>query len=194
MTVQSVAQIGNPILRNKAKSVKDVSDLRVQSLINDMLATVIKEDGVGIAAPQLSHPLRIFIMASRPNARYPYAPTMQATAIINPKIIWKSEQLEKDWEGCLSVPNIRGVVPRHQKIKVSYTTQDNSLVETHFDGFLARIFQHEYDHLEGLVFIDRVESTQELMAESEWKKRILGASKAHGKKTKSSNRDDDCRA
>ena len=170
---QSVAKLGNPILRREAKPVSNVFDQHIQALINNMLNTVIEEDGVGIAAPQLSQSLQIFIMASRPNARYPYAPEMPATAIINPKIIWKSTEVEKDWEGCLSVPSMRGLVPRHQSIKVSYTTHDNHLIETMYEGFLARIFQHEYDHLKGIVFIDRVESTKDLMAESEWKAQYL---------------------
>ena len=187
-----VAQIGNPILRNKAKTVKNILAPNIQNLIDDMLTTVIKEDGVGIAAPQVFQPLQIFIMASRPNARYPYAPKMQATAIINPKIIWKSEEITKDWEGCLSVPSIRGLIPRHKKIKVEYFTQDNRFVEAKYDDFLARVFQHEYDHLNGTVFIDRVESSLDLIAESEWKLRVLGNN--HGKETKSPHRDDDCRA
>lgn len=170
---QSIAKLGNPILRKKAKPIRNILDKQVQALIDDMLNTVIKEDGVGIAAPQIFHSSRLFIMASRPNARYPHAPEMQATAIINPDIIWKSSEMEKDWEGCLSVPELRGLVPRHQSIKVSYTTQDNKFVKTTYEGFLARVFQHEYDHLNGIVFIDRVESTKELMAESEWKSQGL---------------------
>lgn len=192
MTSLPIAQIGNPALRNKAKYVGNILNPKIQDLITNMLATVIKEDGVGIAAPQLSQPLQIFIMASRPNARYPDAPKMQATAIINPKIIWKSEEMTKDWEGCLSIPSIRGLVPRHQKIKVEYFTQDNRFVEAKYDDFLARVFQHEYDHLNGTVFIDRVESSLDLIAESEWKLRVLGNN--HGKETKSPHRDDDCRA
>jgi peptide deformylase len=169
-----IAQLGNPIIRSKAKAVTDILDQSIQALIDDMLTAVIEEEGVGIAAPQIFHPLRLFIMASRPNDRYPHAPEMQATAIINPKIIWKSEQMESDWEGCLSVPSIRGLVPRHNKIKVKYFTRECQLIETEYSGFLARIFQHEYDHLEGKVFIDRVVSTHDLMAESEWRSQILG--------------------
>lgn len=191
MTSLAIAQIGNPVLRNKAEHISDILDPKIQQLINDMLATVIKKDGVGIAAPQLSQSFQIFIMASRPNARYPHAPKMQATAIINPKIIWKSEETTKDWEGCLSVPSIRGLVPRHQAIKVEYFTQDNHLVKTKYDDFLARVFQHEYDHLNGTVFIDRVESSLDLIAESEWKLRVLGNN--HGKEAESPYRDDNCR-
>ena len=99
---------------------------------------------------------------------------MRATAIINPKIIWKSKETVKDWEGCLSIPSIRGLVSRHRSIKVKYLTRDNQTVETEYNDFLARIFQHEIDHLNGIVFVDRVDSTLDLIAESEWKTRILG--------------------
>ena len=168
-----IAELGNPILRQKASSVDDILSDPIQSLIDDMLARVIGEDGVGLAAPQLSQALQIFIMASRPNARYPYAPQMEATAIINPKIIWASDELEKDWEGCLSVPHLRGLVPRHKKIKVTFFSRENTFVELDYDGFLARIFQHEYDHLIGKVFVDRIESSQDLMTEHEWKRRVV---------------------
>ena len=169
-----VAQLGNPVLRNKANRVTNLLDKNIQNLIDDMLNIVVDKKGVGIAAPQISQPFQIFIMASYPNDRYPNAPKMRATAIINPKIIWKSKETVKDWEGCLSVPSIRGLVSRHRSIKVKYLTRDNQTVETEYNDFLARIFQHEIDHLNGIVFVDRVDSTLDLIAESEWKTQILG--------------------
>jgi peptide deformylase len=92
--------------------------------------------------------------------------------VINPCIIWQSEELEKDWEGCLSLPGIRGFVPRSKHIKVRYQTRDAEWVETDYTGFLARVFQHEYDHLIGHVFIDRIDSTLDIIMEAEWRKRI----------------------
>lgn len=136
------------------------------------MQTCSDANGMGIAAPQVSHSQRIFIVASRPNARYPYAPHMQATAVINPQITWKSAETEKDWEGCLSLPGVRALVPRHTHITVKYTARDGTAVESDYDGFIARVFQHEYDHLDGKVFIDRVETTQDIVMEQAWQRII----------------------
>jgi len=92
--------------------------------------------------------------------------------MINPEMTWASSDREKDWEGCLTVPGIRGLVPRHRAIRVRYHTRNGALIETEYEGFLARVFQHEVDHLDGLVFLDRVESTEDLVTENEWKKII----------------------
>jgi peptide deformylase len=113
-----VAQLGHPALRTQAKAVENIADPIIQSLIDDMIATVMDVDGVGIAAPQVYQPYRIFILASHPNPRYPSAPDMPPSAIINPRILSKSETIEKDWEGCLSIPGVRGLVPRYKEIEV----------------------------------------------------------------------------
>ena len=115
-----VAHLGHPILRQKAKPVKHIADIKVQKLIDDMIATVMDVDGVGISAPQVYQSWQIFIMASHPNPRYPYAPEMPPTAILNPKILFLSQAIEKDWEGCLSIPGVRALVPRWKEVKVNY--------------------------------------------------------------------------
>jgi peptide deformylase len=97
---------------------------------------------------------------------------MEPIALINPQIVTYSDKVEKDWEGCLSVPGIRGLVPRYESIEVAYTSRDGEPKNTVFAGFVARIFQHEYDHLEGKVFLDRVESTLDLASEGEYLKLI----------------------
>lgn len=169
-TLLQVAQLGQPILRKKAKRVVDFRDIKVQQLIDDLIATVKEVDGVGIAAPQVYQSVRIFIMASRPNARYPHAPHMQPTAVINPKIVTGSKNLEKDWEGCLSIPGIRGLVPRHSRITVEYMDRKGKRVQRKFSDFIARIFQHELDHLDGIVFLDRMESMQDAVTDKEYQK------------------------
>ncbi len=165
-----ISQLGNPILRERAEEVGDVNDPTVQALIDDMLVTVADAEGVGIAAPQVYRTERIFIVASKPNKRYPKAPDMDPTAMINPEILWKSDETEKDWEGCLSIPGIRGKVPRPTKIGVRYVTREEETVETEFEDFVARVFQHELDHLDGVVFLDRLESTQDIVTEREYQK------------------------
>jgi peptide deformylase len=180
-----VAQLGQPVLRKKAPEVKDVKDQDVQRLIDDLIATVMDVDGVGISAPQVYRPLRLFIVASHPSPRYPNAPKMKPTAIINPKIISASKKKTKDWEGCLSVPGVRGFVPRYKSIFVEYTTKNGRRRKRKFEDFIARIFQHEHDHLEGLVFLDRLESTKDIISEKEYQRRIKIKKKAKDKKKKS---------
>ncbi|ELS32563.1 MULTISPECIES: peptide deformylase [Pseudanabaena] len=173
---QSVYQIGNPILRQIAQPIADVSDREIQQLIDAMLVTLKESRGVGLAAPQIGKSLQLLIVASHPNQRYPHAPQMEPTAMINPQIISHSEETEKGWEGCLSVPMIRGLVPRYREIEVAYTDRYGDRQVAKLTDFVARIFQHEYDHLEGKVFLDRVESSLDLASEAEYHK-LLQVSK-----------------
>ena len=168
-----IAQLGNPILRQQAQLVDNVRDESLQQLINILVATVQASNGVGIAAPQVSESYRLFIVASRPNPRYPNAPEMEPTAMINPRIMDHSTEVIKGWEGCLSIPGIRGLVPRYQAVEVEYTSRDGQLHRRELTDFVARIFQHEYDHLNGIVFLDRVESTHDLITEQEYQQRIV---------------------
>ncbi len=170
--IRQIAQLGNPILREKSQPVEDIFNPQIQKLIDDLIATAAKFNGVGIASPQVSESYRLFIVASRPSLRYPHAPSMEPTAIINPKIISHSEEIVKDWEGCLSVPGIRGLVPRYQEIKIEYTNRNGEIQQQILTDFVARIFQHEYDHLDGMVFLDRVENTYELISEDEYQKQV----------------------
>ena len=166
--LRQIAQLGQPVLRGVAEKVADPADPAVQALIEDLLVTVAEVNGVGIAAPQVYEPLALFIVASRPNQRYPHAPEMEPVAMINPEILWVSDEMEKGWEGCLSIPGLRGLVPRHRRIGVRYLTRAGEVREAEYADFLARVFQHEFDHLQGVVFIDRLESTRELMTEKEY--------------------------
>ncbi|WP_421655904.1 peptide deformylase [Leptothermofonsia sp. ETS-13] len=171
----SVIELGNPILQQRSHPVMDVRGDRIQKLITDLILTVRNANGVGIAAPQVAQTDRLFIVASRPTPRYPDAPEMEPTAMINPRILAHSDEVAKGWEGCLSVPGIRGLVPRYEAIEVEYTGQDGKLYRKELNGFVARIFQHELDHLDGLVFLARVESIQDLMSEKEYQERIVQA-------------------
>ncbi|MEX0998728.1 MAG: peptide deformylase [Thermodesulfobacteriota bacterium] len=166
--ILEISELGHPILRQRASEVVDLRDKYVQNFIDDLIETCIDSNGVGIAAPQVYKSERIFIISSRPNARYPNAPELGPIALINPAITSFSEEKEKDWEGCLSIPGIRGLVPRHKTIKVKYQTRDGVLVENEFSDFIARIFQHELDHLNGIVFLDRMESSREIITEKEY--------------------------
>lgn len=166
--IRQIAQLGQPVLRDPARLIADPRDPAVQSLIEDLLVTVADANGVGIAAPQVYESRALFIVAARPNPRYPHAPAMEPTAMINPEIMFASEEKETGWEGCLSIPGIRGLVPRHRRIAVRFLDRNGIVREEEYEGFIARVFQHEFDHLKGVLFIDRVESTLELVSEKEY--------------------------
>ncbi len=165
-----IIQLGHPILRSQAQNVDNIHSPQIQSLIDNLLTTVIAANGVGIAAPQVAARDRLFIVASRPNSRYPNAPQMQPTAMINPQMLATSLELVTGWEGCLSIPGIRGLVPRYQAIEVEYSDRTGKLHKQELTDFVARIFQHELDHLDGIVFVDRLQSTQDLITEQEYQK------------------------
>ncbi|MDZ8185974.1 MAG: peptide deformylase [Nostoc sp. ChiSLP02] len=170
---ETIIQLGNPTLRHKAAWVDNIQDPDIQKLIDDLMVTVGEANGVGIAAPQVAKSYRLFIVASRPNARYPNAPEMEPTAMINPRIIGHSTEVVKDWEGCLSVPGIRGLVPRYKSIEVEYSDRQGNLQKQELTDFVARIFQHEYDHLDGIVFVDRLENTLDMITEQEYQQRVV---------------------
>ncbi len=164
-----IIHLGHPTLRQKAAPVPAIESPEIQTLIDRLLETVKTANGVGIAAPQVNVSLQIMVIASRPNPRYPDAPTMEPIALINPEILATSPEMEKGWEGCLSVPEFRGKVPRHQSVTVRYFDRTGSPIETTFTGFIARIFQHEYDHFQGLVFLDRLDDESDRITDAEFK-------------------------
>jgi peptide deformylase len=168
--IRPIATIGNSILRHRSTDIANVTDPQIDRLIEDLIATADAANGVGIAAPQVTASLRLFIVASRPSPRYPSAPKMEPTAMINPQIIDRSTEIVQGWEGCLSVPDVRGLVPRHQSIEVRYLTKFGDLVQQELTGFIARIFQHELDHLDGILFPDRVSNPTDLITEAEYSK------------------------
>lgn len=153
-----VAQRGDVILTLKAASVveSEFNSAWLNELAAAMQATMLERNGVGIAAPQVYVSKRVIIVASRSNPRYPDAPEMDAVVMVNPESLEQSEVTVLGEEGCLSVPNERGQVTRAETIKVQYFTLQGELVETVFQGFPARIVQHEIDHLNGILFVDRL--------------------------------------
>jgi peptide deformylase len=164
-----VSQIGAPVLRQTAQDVDFPLFPAIHQLIIDLMHTAELANGVGIAAPQVAASLNLFILASRPSPRYPHAPTMEPTAIINPKIIDRSSENIGGWEGCLSVPDRRAVVYRAQWVDVEYLNMQGELQHKRFSDFVARIFQHEYDHLHGVLFVDHVRP-KDLISEEEYQK------------------------
>ncbi len=167
-----IAELGAPVIREKATIIDDILNHDFQQLIDDMLYTVDQIGGMGIAAPQISKSLRLMLITPRPNPRYPHADECAPIIMINPQIEETSEELESGWEGCLTIPGIRGLVRRHRTITVTFQDRHGKKLTEQYEDFIARVIQHEYDHLEGIVFIDRVQSLKDLMTDKEWRKRI----------------------
>ncbi|MFN3361193.1 MAG: peptide deformylase [Pseudanabaenaceae cyanobacterium] len=162
-----IYQVGAPILRQVAQPV-DPSEPAVQKLAQEMLQIVKKKGGMGLASPQVGYPWQIIVIASHPNDRYPYAPLREPFVIINPQLISHTSEVETDWEGCLSVPNKRGQVDRYRQVEVHYLDIQGREKKEVFSDFIARIFQHEFDHLQGQLFIDKV-PPQSLVSEAEYR-------------------------
>ena len=171
-TIADIAQLGAKVLRLTAEPITDIESLETQQLIKTLQDTLASTQGVGIAAPQISVSKQLIIIASRPSNRYPHAPLMEPTVMINPSYKALSTLTEKDWEGCLSIPGIRALVPRYKSIKINYTNTQGQHLENELEGFVARVFQHEFDHLEGTVYLDRVENNRDIFSESEYFKAI----------------------
>ncbi len=165
-------QIGDPILTQVAEPVTRFRDPDLDRLIEGMLSTLKQWNGVGIAAPQVGSLLQVLIVASRPNCRYPDAPEMQPLVMINPQLVAASEEQVLGWEGCLSVPNQRGLLARAREVEVEYFTPEGSRQRVVWRDFPARIFQHEWDHLKGLIFLQR--HPQQLLSEAEYRAQVLG--------------------
>jgi len=172
-STDSIITLGNPVLRQPAAPVPDPEAAELQQLIDDLIELTVTANGVGLAAPQVGCQQQLLIIASRPNLRYPYAPAMEPTALINPRLVAHSENQVKDWEGCLSVPGVRGKVLRYQAVEVEYIDRWGRLQRQVWEDFVARIFQHEYDHLEGHVFLDRLESETDVMSEADFNRLML---------------------
>jgi len=157
-SILPVAQRGERILTLTAAEVSqaELNSPWLKELAAAMHTTMLERNGVGIAAPQVYVSKRVIIVASRPNPRYPDAPEMDALVMVNPEILEKSELTVLGEEGCLSVPDERGQVARAQTIQLRYFTLEGVAVEMSLSGFPARIVQHEVDHLDGILFVERI--------------------------------------
>lgn len=167
-----IAQLGADVLRLQARRVDDFASDEFHRLLETLQTVMQESNGVGIAAPQIGESWQIVVVASRPTARYPLAPEMAPLVMVNPRLHVLNDSLHKDWEGCLSVPGIRALVPRYRAVQVSYQDQHGQACQISLEDFPARVFQHEFDHLQGMVYLDRVESNRDIVAESEFFKKI----------------------
>jgi peptide deformylase len=162
MSILKVARMGHPVLRQRARALdrSEIASSTVQSLIDDMMETMAEYHGVGLAAPQVHVGLRIFVAALGSEERE--AQDAEPITLINPEITPIGSEIVEDWEGCLSIPDIRGRVPRSREIKVRAFDRRGSKIEISAREFPARVVQHEADHLDGILFFDRMRSFETL--------------------------------
>jgi peptide deformylase len=171
MTVQAILKMGNPILMQVAKPIENPTSDAIRALVSDMRESLATVGGVGLAAPQIGVSLALVIFEV-PEERVTTADgegaeAIPSTVLINPVIEPLSEEMALDWEGCLSVPGLRGVVPRHTHIRYSGLDLDGNKVSVEAKGFHARVVQHECDHLQGILYPQRMTDMRYLVYEEE---------------------------
>ncbi len=159
MAIRKIAQIGHPVLRQVAREVtrEELASPAIQQLIADLIETMHDADGAGLAAIQIYEPVRIAVIEVRNNPRYPYKPPIPLTVLVNPVLTPIGDELFDNYEGCLSVPNLRGLVKRHVHLRVQAWDRAGAPIDDVVHGLKAGTFQHEVDHLDGKVFVDRAD-------------------------------------
>ena len=186
MAIRKIARMGHPILRRVAEPVADPTAPEVRLLVEDMIDTMIDADGAGLAAPQVYEPKRIVIFQAPPEAAVNvdgdegYDETAPLTVLINPEIAIHTETMENGWEGCLSVPGLRGLVPRPLQLSYRGFDLDGNVLERRASGFHARVVLHECDHLDGILYPQRMTDMTKLVFETEFKHLIAAQQEQAG--------------
>ena len=179
MAILKIAKMGHPVLQRKAETVADPSAPEIRTLVHDMLETMVDAPGTGLAAPQVHVPLRVVIFqVSAARAAQQGGEGVPLTVLINPVIEPQGEETNEDWEGCLSVPGLRGLVPRWRRIRYRGQGLQGEAIEREAEGFHARVVQHECDHLDGMLYPQRMTDLSKLVFESEFRHVIAAAQEA----------------
>jgi peptide deformylase len=176
MAILKVARLGHPVLRERARPVSPdaLRSAEVQRLIDDMIETMHEYDGAGLAANQVHVAQQIAVIEVQKNPRYPDAPEIPLTVVVNPVVTPVGDDKEDGWEGCLSVPDLRGVVSRHTAVRLECLDRQGQPVDVVAKDFFARVIQHETDHLNGIVYVDRITDMRTLSHIAEWNRYWLG--------------------
>ena len=173
MSVREVLRMGHPVLRQKALPVENLASPELRELVRDMKETMASLNGAGLAAPQIGVSQRVVIFGVESNPRYPDAEEVPFTVLVNPKLTFLTREVEEGWEGCLSVPGLRGVVPRYTKLRYTGFDHEGNPIDRVAEGFHARVVQHECDHLDGILYPQRMQDmgtfgfTKELFPDEE---------------------------
>jgi peptide deformylase len=164
MAVLDIVKIGEPVLRAVAEPVgsEELATPTFQGFLDDLVETMRGANGAGLAAPQVGVAKRVFCVEVHDNPRYPYKPDIDLRVLVNPELRALSEETFSNYEGCLSIPDLRGLLPRALEVELTYTDRDGRRVVEAIRGVSAGTFQHEQDHLDGILFVDRVEDTRTL--------------------------------
>lgn len=172
MAIRKIAHLGHPVLRQVSREVSREELLLedTQRFIDDLIESMRDANGAGLAAPQVHEPLRICVLEVKNNPRYPYKPNIPLTVLVNPKLTPLSEERFDNYEGCLSVPNLRGVVKRYAELRVEGWDRRGEPIDLVARGFTAGTYQHEVDHLDGKLFVDRVEDPSTLTTWTEFER------------------------
>ena len=150
--IRDVLRMGDPRLWERSKAVETLPSPELDALLADLRDTMRARNGAGLAAPQIGVPLRVVIFGLEFNPRYPDAPPVPYTELVNPRLTPLTDEMEEGWEGCLSVPGLRGVVPRYTRLRYKGFAPDGTPIRRDVDGFHARVVQHECDHLDGILY------------------------------------------
>jgi peptide deformylase len=158
MSILKVTRLGHPVLRQVTEeiAVNELKSPGMQKFIDDMVETMKEYDGVGLAADQVFTSKQVAVLEVADNPRYPQKPNVPLTVLVNPKITALTDEMEEDWEGCLSIPDLRGRVPRYKSIRVQALDRNGGELDFVAENFHARVIQHEFDHLNGKVYLDRM--------------------------------------
>jgi peptide deformylase len=172
MAILKIAQMGNPVLRRPAAPVpvKSITSPILQKFVDDMIETMREYNGVGLAAPQVHESLQIVVIEVHENPRYPQVAPIPLTVLINPAAEPLTDETEEDWEGCLSIPDIRGKVPRVREIRVRAYDRKGKELDFAVKNFFARVILHECDHLQGILFPDRMQKLDTLTYLTEYQR------------------------
>jgi peptide deformylase len=154
--IREILKMGDPRLLRVARPIEDIDDPELKTIIADMYETMHAANGVGLAAPQIGVDLRLMIFGFDANPRYPDEPPVPVTTLINPWLDVLTDETEEGWEGCLSVPGLRGLVPRATHIRYGGALEGGGVLTREAKGFHARVFQHEFDHLNGVLYPQRI--------------------------------------
>jgi peptide deformylase len=170
MAILKVARLGHPVLRRVAEPVpvEEITRPETQRLIDDMIETMYEYVGVGLAAPQVHIPRQIAVLECESHPRHPDMPRIPLTVIVNPVLTPLSDETATDWEGCLSIPDLRGVAPRYTTVRLEAHGRKGERIELVAKDFFARVLQHETDHLQGKVYVDRMRDLSTLCHLQEW--------------------------
>lgn len=154
--IRDILRMGDPRLLRVAQPVGRFNCPELDALVQDLIDTMQAADGAGLAAPQIGVDLRVVVFGGSPSVRYPEAPVVPFTVLVNPVLTPLGKEMEEGWEGCLSVPGLRGVVARHARLRYSGFDPQGTPIEREVDGFHARVVQHECDHLDGVLYPMRI--------------------------------------